>query len=166
MLHKAIKGYEDYLVTDTGQVYSLKSGKYMKLQKNNKEYVTINLCKNGRHKNFLVHRLVAQAFIENPNNKIEVDHINRIKTDNRIQNLRWSDRDEQLGNRDMTKYKGTSRKSKGTTIIEKINDEVSLGYLSLNSVPNIKLSTLRGHIRKSRTHFTSKGREFFTEPKA
>lgn len=50
-------------------------------------YVTLHI--DGKHKKCLVHRLVAEAFIPNPNNYPTVDHINRIRTDNRIENLRW-----------------------------------------------------------------------------
>lgn len=49
---------------------------------------------NGRVKSATIHRLVAKAFIPNPENKPEVDHINTIRTDNRIDNLRWVTRQE------------------------------------------------------------------------
>lgn len=52
-------------------------------------YVKIQLCKNGKHKWFQVHRLVAQAFIPNPNNYPCVNHKNEIKDDNRVDNLEW-----------------------------------------------------------------------------
>ena len=51
-------------------------------------------------KYYQVHRLIAEAFLPNIDNKPEVDHINRIKTDNQVSNLRWVTREENLRNRD------------------------------------------------------------------
>lgn len=65
-------------------------------------YVSVMLSKEKVQKRCYVHRLVAQAFIPNPDNLPEIDHINRIKTDNRIENLRWVDRSKQLKNRDLS----------------------------------------------------------------
>lgn len=59
-----------------------------------KGYFNISLRKNNFEKNAKVHRLVAQAFIPNIDNKPEVNHKNGIKTDNRIQNLEWATRQE------------------------------------------------------------------------
>lgn len=69
-------------------------------------YLSVMLCNGSYTKRRYVHRLVAQAFVYNddPLHKTEIDHINRIKTDNCIENLRWVDRPEQLKNRDISKH--------------------------------------------------------------
>lgn len=54
-----------------------------------KGYLTLSLSKNGKVTKYRVHRLVAEAFIPNPENKLKVDHINAVRTDNKVANLRW-----------------------------------------------------------------------------
>ena len=68
--------------------------KEIKPRKNKDGYMQVNLCKNGKQKTFSVHRLLALHFIPNPENKTEVDHINGIRHDNRLENLRWLTRKE------------------------------------------------------------------------
>ena len=87
---KDIKGYEGlYAVTSCGKVWSYRSKKFLKLGKNYWGYKQAILSKNGKTKAFSVHRLVAEAYIPNPDNKPQVNHKNEVKTDNYINNLEW-----------------------------------------------------------------------------
>ena len=85
-----VKNYEGlYAVTSCGRVYSYKNKKFLTPVANKKGYLRVGLHKNGKEKKIFVHRLVAQAFIPNPNNLPEVDHIDNDKTHNYVNNLQW-----------------------------------------------------------------------------
>lgn len=88
---KTIFDYPDYEVSNLGRVRSLKFGKEKLLNPgiNKYGYINVNLCKNGEAKNHKVHRLVAQAFIPNPNNYPEVNHKDENKQNNCVDNLEW-----------------------------------------------------------------------------
>lgn len=81
--------YEGYQVSNDGRVRSLKRGKILTLREHHKGYLQVHLRVNGKDITPKVHRLVARAFIENPNNLPQVNHINGDKTDNRTENLEW-----------------------------------------------------------------------------
>ena len=100
---KPIKGYEGlYEVSNCGRVKSLakKVGKgkreerILKSYSNKKGYLMIGLCKNSKERGYLVHRLVAEAFIPNPENKPQINHINGCKDCNIISNLEWVNNSE------------------------------------------------------------------------
>ena len=79
-----IKGYENYEVTTTGEVINTKTGRVLKPHKVGKGYLQVQLFKNGNGKYFLVHRLVAQAFIPNPENLPCVNHKDENPSNNTV----------------------------------------------------------------------------------
>ena len=85
---KDIEGYEGlYQVSSLGRVYSLLSKKILKQQNNNRGYPLVSLSKNGVNKRKSVHRLEWEAFNGSIPDGMQVNHINEIKTDNRLENL-------------------------------------------------------------------------------
>src|SRR5210317_1041577 len=85
-----IKNYEGlYKVNRKGDVWSCKRKRLLKPELNTRGYYRIVLCKDGKAKKYSIHRLIAINFIPNPENLPCIDHINRVRSDNRIENLRW-----------------------------------------------------------------------------
>lgn len=93
---KLISGYDNYFITEEGQVYNAKFNRYLKLTKTKNGYYFVNLSKNGAYTSHYVHRLVAEAFIPNPDNKPEVNHIDEDKSNNSVSNLEWVTRKENI----------------------------------------------------------------------
>ena len=96
-----IKDFEGYYITEEGNIYSSKYGDLRQLNPavNSRGYLNVILRNNGKSHSFRVHRLVAQTYIENPDNFPEVDHIDRDQLNNSVSNLRWSSRSDNLRNR-------------------------------------------------------------------
>ena len=89
---KDIRGYEGlYQVSNWGKIRN-KYDKILIDKRTRFGYLRIRLSKNGKSKQYFVHRLVAEAFIPNPNNYEQVNHKNELKYDNRVENLEWCDR--------------------------------------------------------------------------
>lgn len=79
-----------YEVSDQGRVRRVETGKIRIPGKRREGYLIVNLSKNGTTATRIIHRLVAIAFVQNPDNKPEVNHKNGIKIDNRASNLEWA----------------------------------------------------------------------------
>lgn len=87
---KDIQGYEElYKITAKGGVWSVRHKRFLTPIRDKDGYLTIGLYRDGFMKSYRIHRLVAQAFIPNPNNLATVNHKNHQRTDNRVSNLEW-----------------------------------------------------------------------------
>jgi len=89
-----IQGFENYLIYSDGRVFSKKSNKFLKPRMNTTGYLIVDLSHGGKRKIYRNHRLIAIHYIPNPENKQMIDHINRNRNDNRLENLRWATRSE------------------------------------------------------------------------
>lgn len=91
---KDIKGFEDkYRISSNGNCYSYFLNRNLKPTIDNNGYLLYKLSKDGKQYTFRAHRLVAEAFLDNPGNLPEVNHKDEDKTNNIYTNLEWCDRD-------------------------------------------------------------------------
>lgn len=91
---KPIGDYEDlYLISDYGEINSLRSRKLLSTKSLSSGYPCVSLCRGGGQKTFRVHRLVAKAFLPNPKGYNVVNHKDGNKLNNHVDNLEWCDTD-------------------------------------------------------------------------
>ena len=93
---KQIKNYENYSVSNYGKIRNDKTGRILKPQKNTCGYLFVVLYENGVCKTLKIHRLVALAFIDNPENKRTINHIDGVKINNFVDNLEWNTQSENM----------------------------------------------------------------------
>jgi hypothetical protein len=143
---KDIKGYEGlYKVSNLGRVKSLnrviknKNGSLRSLEermlnplKDTDGYLMVGLFQYGNQKRCKIHRLVAETFLENPNNKPQVNHINEIKSDNKLSNLEWVTAKENVNHGSAPKRRAESRMKRVVQI--SIEGEEIRTFKSMNEV--------------------------------
>lgn len=162
-------GYEDrYLVSNLGNVKSLYYNKLVKQTLTSQGYYTVQLYRH--QKSFLtgVHRLVAMAFIPNPDNLPQVNHINEIKTDNRVENLEWCTAKYNTNYGDCIKkrsekQKGISRYWQNKPILCFKNDILIKEYDSITEAANdigCRLNQISEHLNRPLRHKTVRGYTF------
>lgn len=84
-----IPGFEEYLISTSGDIFSIKSKRFLSQKIDRYGYPTVVLVKHHKPKYVTVHRLVAMTFLPQPQGKCQVNHKNEVKTDNRVENLEW-----------------------------------------------------------------------------
>ena len=124
-----IQGYENlYSICEDGRVYSHKRSRYLKPSLKGHTHLKIGLCKDGKHKFFYVHRLVAKHFINNDRPDTDmVDHIDRNVLNNHVSNLRWVTRSENIHNQDSVGYSWDKDCQKWRARIKFGNKLINLG---------------------------------------
>jgi len=163
---KDIKGYENYYqISNKGRVRSLDTtyekivkgkrvkcfykGRILKPAKMKKGYLSLRLGSYLNHKEkFLIHRLVAQAFIPNPKCKKTVNHINAIKTDNRVENLEWATHREN----NVHAIENGLRQNSGKAVAQYSNNKRVATYKSIKQaqIETGILDTAIGNVLKGR----------------
>jgi hypothetical protein len=103
---KPINDFPEYEVSNLGRVKSIIKNQVIRQDKNRDGYPIVSLYSRGQRKTKGVHRLIGLAFISNPDELPEIDHINRDKTDNSVSNLRWANRSDNCINRDVKNNTG------------------------------------------------------------
>lgn len=89
-IFKDIKGYPNYQISNYGRVWNTNTQRYLKPSPKENGYMAVNMVAiNGKRKKEYLHRLVAIAFIDNPDNLPQIDHIDRDRSNNKVENLRW-----------------------------------------------------------------------------
>ena len=89
-MNKPIKDFEDqYLIYDDGSVWSLSKERFLSQDPHTSGYLRVTLWKDGKGTHKYVHRLVAEAFLDNPNNLPQVNHKDENKHNNNLDNLEW-----------------------------------------------------------------------------
>lgn len=123
---KPIKGYEGlYEISNLGIVRN-KRKQIRKLTKDKYGYMRLSLCKNGKHKGYTLHRLLMDAFVENIDNKPQIDHIDGNKLNNSLSNLRYVTQKENLNNPN-TKGAGWKNNNKDYIVSKILNTRIKNG---------------------------------------
>lgn len=151
---KDIKDYENYQISEDGKVYSKIKQIFMKPSLSKYGYYRVGLTNANGKKIISIHRLVAKTYLPNTFNKPQVNHINGIKSDNRLENLEWATREENMqhaySNGLMKGFYESANK-----IVINLNNGVFYDCVTdaSNSI-NMKYSTLRSMLQGHRKNKT------------
>ena len=144
---RAVPGYEGlYEVSNIGNVRNVRKNTLLRLTKTNNGYIRVGLCKNGIKTGLRVHRLVAQAFIPNPNNLPQVNHKNEDKSDNSVDNLEWCDQ--------------AYNNLYGTRLEKSINTKIKNGYVNEENVGLSREEYMKKYYQEHKKELCEKSKEW------
>ena len=106
---RSVDGFLNYQISNTGNVRNANTGRILKTHEHRDGYVIVDLRADDKRTNCKIHRLVSTAFIPNPDNKPQVDHIDNKKDNNCVDNLRWATHQENQRNKPKTLRPTTSK---------------------------------------------------------
>lgn len=145
-----IKGFSQYYITDTGDVYSRVRPNNYRIKKlktvfgGTSGYPFVGLWKEGKHYNKMIHRIVAETFIPNPENKPQVNHIDGNKFNNNVSNLEWvTDAENKIHKYHVLGYSSPNKNKFGkdnpkAKIVQQIKDGVVIAeYHGIGEVKRI-----------------------------
>jgi len=147
---KKIDNYPTYQISSLGNVKSLnynktKKEKILKIRLLKSGYCRVGLCKNGKAKDFYIHRLVADSFLFKKTTDTQVNHINGIKNDNRVDNLEWCTQSENMVHSyviGLNKFGEENYKSKLTNFEVLEIKKSNLPYPELSKLFNVSKSLI------------------------
>ena len=165
-LRTYIRGYENYMITTHGEVFNVNTRKYLKNVEDGRGYYFVTLYKDGKGKNYRIHYLVASHFINNKENKPQVNHIDGNKLNNNVKNLEWATPSENIKHSWAT---GLSKSSelqkekarqmcielKSKKVIDTLNGKIYKSASDASKKLNINVNTLRGYLTNFRKNTTS-----------
>ena len=156
-MEKEIKGFPGYTITDDGKVisYKFKEPRIMKTWYQKSGYENIKLCKDNVTYHFLIHRLVAEAFIPNPNNLPEVNHKDKNRQNNRVENLEWSNRIDNLY--DSYSTMSSTRNFKECVLIKESNNVEIESFQSVKAAAEYANKKFGCSISGMRKNYKSRG---------
>lgn len=152
---KKIVGYEDYAISENGDVFSYRTNKFLKPQKNRRGYYCVLLYRDGNVKLCRIHRLVAEAFLPNPNGYDTVDHIDGCKENNCVSNLQWmtaADNTRKANNKPVAQYTRYGEFVKQYNSVLHASAETGVDRYDIAACARGKCNS-RGYIRKTAGNF-------------
>lgn len=170
---KSIKNYDEYQISNCGDIFSIKSNKFLIPTKDTENYLHVKLIKNNKRSSFLVHRLVFDTFKNIINIENVIDHIDRNPSNNNIDNLREISKSENSLNREFPKietnkiiqYTLTNKFIKEWNSITEIITTLNYNSGHISNCANGKIKSAYGFIWKNVNHVidVSKFREIITD---
>ena len=146
-----VVGYEHlYEVTDTGYVWSIKKQDYLRPSIVKDGVLKVSLSDSGIKKNHSIHSLVAKAFIPNPENKPQIDHIDGDKHNNAVSNLRWCTNKENQEYRTAQGNSGSGDKGRIVTWGALVFNSIKSAARHIANLRGSKEETVRKHLKAAR----------------